>query len=228
LTNVDIISKFQSLGDIDVEHLDKWYVIFSVRNLNTVHDVYPCINGVGVCPPVLVPTRENVGRGAPEQGSGYAESPQSGPHSFTTSGKSLLMLVALQRLKSSSKMSQLTPSLRTGIYKEIEPSNFEGTFKGKVVLVTGSGRGIGKEIALSFAKSGAAVAITGRTKSEVEESSQDVRAKVPGVKVIGVVADGCKRSDLERLVKEVTFALRNKRCPLANTRMSRSQNLSEK
>ena len=125
-------------------------------------------------------------------------------------------------------MSQFTPSLRTGIYKEIEPSNFEGAFKGKVVLVTGSGRGIGKEIALSFAKSGAAVAITGRTKSEVEESSQDVRAKVPGVKVIGVVADGCKRSDLERLVKEVPFALRNKRCPLANTRISRSQNLSEK
>jgi NAD(P)-dependent dehydrogenase (short-subunit alcohol dehydrogenase family) len=80
-------------------------------------------------------------------------------------------------------MMPSTPSLRTGIYNEIDPGNFEGALEGKVALVTGSGRGIGKEIALSLAKSGAAVAITGRSKIEV--------------------ADGCNRSDLGKLVQEV-------------------------
>ena len=35
-------------------------------------------------------------------------------------------------------------------------------FKNKVVLVTGSSRGIGKEVAYSFLKSGAVVILTGR------------------------------------------------------------------
>jgi NAD(P)-dependent dehydrogenase (short-subunit alcohol dehydrogenase family) len=96
-----------------------------------------------------------------------------------------------------------TPSLRTGIYNEIDPRNFEGALKGKVALVTGSGRGIGREIALSLAKSGAAVAITGRSKSEVEQSTKDVLALGDNVKAVGIVADGCNRSDLEKLVEEV-------------------------
>jgi NAD(P)-dependent dehydrogenase (short-subunit alcohol dehydrogenase family) len=92
-------------------------------------------------------------------------------------------------------------TLRTDIYPAIEPDQFEGQFIGKVALVTGSGRGIGREIALALASSGAAVAITGRTASEVEQTRHDAEAL--GVKTVGVVADGCKTADLERLVQEV-------------------------
>jgi len=93
-------------------------------------------------------------------------------------------------------------TLRTDLYPAIEPGQFTGQFTGKVILVTGSGRGIGRGIALALASSGAAVAITGRTASEVEQTKRDVEEL--GVKSIGVVADGCKAEDLERLVKEVS------------------------
>lgn len=97
------------------------------------------------------------------------------------------------------------PALRQDVYPAIDPKNFENRFTGKVVVVTGSGRGIGREIALSFAKSGASVAITGRTKEQVDATTKEVRSLLgKDAKAIGVVADGLKREDLERLVKEVT------------------------
>ena len=102
-------------------------------------------------------------------------------------------------------MSKPDFTLRTGIYPAIDPELFKGTLAGKVALVTGSGRGIGREIALALAQSGAAVAVTGRTKSQVEETTQQA-LKLGGGKAIGVVADACVKAELEHLVKEVNTA----------------------
>ncbi len=104
-------------------------------------------------------------------------------------------------------MSKPEFTLRTSIYPAIEPENFKGSLVGKVALVTGSGRGIGREIVLALARSGAAVAISGRTKAQVEETTRDVLSLGGGVKAIGVVADACVRAELERLVKEVQQSL---------------------
>lgn len=41
-------------------------------------------------------------------------------------------------------------------------------FKGKSVLVTGAGRGIGKRLALGFARAGARIALVGRSKAEID------------------------------------------------------------
>jgi NAD(P)-dependent dehydrogenase (short-subunit alcohol dehydrogenase family) len=101
-------------------------------------------------------------------------------------------------------MSKPEFTLRTGIYPAIEPALLKGSLAGKVALVTGSGRGIGKEIALALASSGAVVAVSGRTQSQVEETTKEVLKVAHGVKAIGVVGDVCIRADLERLVKEVS------------------------
>jgi short-subunit dehydrogenase len=100
-------------------------------------------------------------------------------------------------------MSKPEFTLRTDVYSAIEPDLFKGSLASKVALVTGSGRGIGREIALALARSGAAVAVSGRTASQVEETTKEVLAIAHGVKAIGVSGDVCIKADLERLVKEV-------------------------
>ncbi len=41
-------------------------------------------------------------------------------------------------------------------------------FKNKSILVTGAGRGIGKRLALGFARLGAKIALVGRSKAEID------------------------------------------------------------
>lgn len=100
-------------------------------------------------------------------------------------------------------MSKPEFTQRITIYPSIEPEQFKYSLTGKVALVTGSGRGIGKHIAYALARSGASVAITGRTQYQVNETTQELAKSFPNVKVIGFIGDVCKRSDLERLVEQV-------------------------
>ena len=44
------------------------------------------------------------------------------------------------------------------------------SFAGKVAFVTGGGEGIGRAIALQFAKHGASVVVSGRTESKIKET----------------------------------------------------------
>jgi 7-alpha-hydroxysteroid dehydrogenase len=68
----------------------------------------------------------------------------------------------------------------------------------KVAVVTGGGRGIGAEIARTFAAAGADVAIAARTRSELEEVAEDVRAH--GRRALVVPCDVSEVQNLAPLV----------------------------
>ncbi|KAH9948276.1 hypothetical protein B0H21DRAFT_249929 [Amylocystis lapponica] len=75
--------------------------------------------------------------------------------------------------------------------------------KGKVVLVTGGSRGIGKMIASGFVENGAKVYISARSAKACEETAQELTARGPGT-CIAIPADMQKLSEVERLVGEVS------------------------
>lgn len=54
------------------------------------------------------------------------------------------------------------------------------SFEDRVVVVTGSGRGIGKEIAQAFVQGGAKVAVASRTESSSQAAADELNAKGPG------------------------------------------------
>jgi 3-oxoacyl-[acyl-carrier protein] reductase len=71
---------------------------------------------------------------------------------------------------------------------------------GQVALVTGGGRGIGANIARELAAAGARVAVSARTKEEVEAVAREIGG-------LAVVADVSKRESVEGMVREVESKL---------------------
>ena len=78
-----------------------------------------------------------------------------------------------------------------------------GKMSGRVALVTGGGRGIGRSIALALAREGAAVALTSRSKEELEAVAKECTA-VGGDGFV-VVADAMRREE-QRAAVERTIA----------------------
>src|SRR5688572_31471241 len=72
------------------------------------------------------------------------------------------------------------------------------TFSGKTVLITGSGRGIGRGLAGAFAAEGANLIVTARTASEVETVAAVRRAG--GTQELACVCDLRDRPVVEKMV----------------------------
>src|SRR5262245_5895527 len=76
---------------------------------------------------------------------------------------------------------------------------------GKVAIVTGSSRGIGRAIAGRLAEHGAKVVISSRKLPACEAAAAEINARHPG-SAIAVAASISVKEDLERLVAETRAA----------------------
>lgn len=79
------------------------------------------------------------------------------------------------------------------------------SLSGKTALVTGASRGIGREIALGFARSGADIAIAARTAADLEALAEEIASC--GVRSHAVVADTSSVEANEQLFAEAERAL---------------------
>ena len=71
--------------------------------------------------------------------------------------------------------------------------------KGKVVIITGGGRGIGFGLSTAFAKSGAKLVITGRTESTLLSAKEKLESAY-GCEVLTVTADGADENAIQNVI----------------------------
>ncbi len=74
-----------------------------------------------------------------------------------------------------------------------------GRLDGKVAVVTGAGKGIGRASAIALAREGAHVVVTARTQSDLESAAHEIEGF--GVRALVVPADVSKAEDVDRLAK---------------------------
>ncbi len=79
-----------------------------------------------------------------------------------------------------------------------------GMLEGKVALITGGSRGIGKAIAMAYAREGAKVFICARGTTELKKAVAEIRSS--GGEISWCAADISKVGEVKRIVREVRRA----------------------
>jgi 2-deoxy-D-gluconate 3-dehydrogenase len=87
--------------------------------------------------------------------------------------------------------------LRVCLQQEVDTS-VRYDLTGKIAIVTGGGKGIGKAISLQLARAGASVVVAGRTQADLESVAEEIRQG--GGSALAVVADLTVSEQIENLV----------------------------
>src|SRR5215469_3782802 len=75
-------------------------------------------------------------------------------------------------------------------------------FEGKVALITGASRGIGRGIAMEMCKRGADVVLVGRDRASLDETAQHCAGERPGAVAHVITADVADQAAMESVVAE--------------------------
>jgi NAD(P)-dependent dehydrogenase (short-subunit alcohol dehydrogenase family) len=126
----------------------------------------------------------------------------------------LLAIEALITTQGISKMTSVSSprtgfnivqTLRHDIYPAIDPTKSDLSQPGKVVLVTGSGRGIGRSIAIRFAGCKiAAMYLCARTSSELDETEERIKKVNEDVRVYKFPLDVSNEPSIMGVVAAIT------------------------
>jgi NAD(P)-dependent dehydrogenase (short-subunit alcohol dehydrogenase family) len=73
-----------------------------------------------------------------------------------------------------------------------------GMLEGKVALVTGASQGLGRALALAFAREGASIVVNSRSEERIRPVARE--AESLGAEVLALAADVSKSADVERLI----------------------------
>jgi NAD(P)-dependent dehydrogenase (short-subunit alcohol dehydrogenase family) len=83
-----------------------------------------------------------------------------------------------------------TQTWHTEAYSKIDPKRPELSAKGKNIVITGGGIGLGTAIVRSFAEAGAStIGILGRTESALLKTKENIETEFGSTKVVVLVAD---------------------------------------
>jgi NAD(P)-dependent dehydrogenase (short-subunit alcohol dehydrogenase family) len=96
---------------------------------------------------------------------------------------------------------------------------------GKIALITGGSRGLGRAMALSLSAAGATIALTARDKDKLDSVKAEIEAQ--GGKAATFVADVLSEESVQNLQTEIAAQLGNPQILINNAGMNIRKNLTE-